>query len=64
MTMTYERSCCRFGMMTLVLNFIPLVGLLFSFTNTVGAALWAAQLEAQANIVDSGQKTIDKKKTA
>ena len=40
-------------MMTLVFNFIPLVGLLFSFTNTVGAALWAAELEAKANIIDS-----------
>ncbi|KAI0629389.1 hypothetical protein C8Q77DRAFT_1161552 [Trametes polyzona] len=42
-----------FGMATLLFNFIPLVGLLFSFTNTVGAALWAAQLEAQANLIDS-----------
>ncbi|TBU34150.1 hypothetical protein BD311DRAFT_711145 [Dichomitus squalens] len=41
-----------FGMMTLLLNFVPLVGLLFSFTNTVGAALWAAELEAKANIID------------
>ena len=38
--------------MTLLLNFVPFVGLLFSFTNTVGAALWAAQLEARANIID------------
>ncbi|KAI0364346.1 hypothetical protein BV20DRAFT_956397 [Pilatotrama ljubarskyi] len=42
-----------FGMATLLFNFLPLVGLLFSFTNTVGAALWAAQLEAHANIIDS-----------
>ncbi|CDO69778.1 hypothetical protein BN946_scf184766.g23 [Trametes cinnabarina] len=42
-----------FGMATLLFNFIPLVGLLFSFTNTVGAALWAAELEAQANIIDT-----------
>ncbi|KAM5536595.1 hypothetical protein V8D89_009690 [Ganoderma adspersum] len=41
-----------FGMMTLLFNFVPLVGLLFSFTNTIGAALWAAQLEAEANIID------------
>lgn len=40
-------------MATLLFNFIPVVGLLFSFTNTVGAALWAAQLEAQANVIDS-----------
>ncbi len=40
-------------MVTLLFSFIPLVGLLFSFTNTVGAALWAAQLDAQANIIES-----------
>ena len=51
-------------MMTLLLNFIPLVGLLFSFTNTVGAALWAAQLEAQANTTGSGQNAVGTKKTA
>ncbi|KAH9913552.1 uncharacterized protein BXZ73DRAFT_55464 [Epithele typhae] len=41
-----------FGMMTLVFNFVPLVGLLFSFTNAMGAALWAAELEAQENILE------------
>ncbi|KAI0704512.1 hypothetical protein C8T65DRAFT_653774 [Cerioporus squamosus] len=51
-----------FGMMTLLFNFIPLVGLLFSFTNTVGAALWAAQLEAQANLIDN-QGSPNQKKT-
>ena len=40
-------------MVTLLFNFVPLVGLLFSFTNTVGAALWAAQLEAPANLIDN-----------
>ena len=59
-----KRLFCRFGMMTLLLNFIPLVGLLFSFTNTVGAALWAAQLEAQANTTGSGQNSVGTKKTA
>ena len=39
-------------MATLLFNFVPIVGLLFSFTNTVGAALWAAELEAQANLID------------
>ncbi|KAI0773283.1 hypothetical protein BD413DRAFT_472964 [Trametes elegans] len=52
-----------FGMVTLLFNFVPLVGLLFSFTNTVGAALWAAQLEAQANLIDNqvgGSQTREK----
>ncbi|KAI0079397.1 hypothetical protein K474DRAFT_1617730 [Panus rudis PR-1116 ss-1] len=45
-----------FGMATLLFTFIPLVGLVFSFTNTVGAALWAADIEARQNIID-GPKT-------
>ena len=44
---------CRFGAATLLFNYIPLVGLLFSFTNTIGAAMWAAQLEARVNIIDA-----------
>lgn len=34
-----------FGMTALLLNLVPLVGLLFGFTSTVGAALWASDLE-------------------
>ena len=34
-----------FGAAALALNLIPVVGLAFSFTTTVGAALWAADLE-------------------
>ncbi|CAL1714143.1 unnamed protein product [Somion occarium] len=44
-----------FGMMTLLFTFIPLIGLVFSFTNTVGAALWAAEMEAQENLIDKPQ---------
>ncbi|KAI0791971.1 hypothetical protein C8Q75DRAFT_714888 [Abortiporus biennis] len=40
-----------FGMATLLFNFVPLVGLVFTFTSTVGAALWAAELEAQVNLI-------------
>lgn len=40
-------------MTALVLSFVPLIGLAFSFTNTVGAAMWAAEIEAQSNIIDS-----------
>ncbi|KAI0940898.1 hypothetical protein AcV7_003149 [Taiwanofungus camphoratus] len=42
-----------FGTATLLFNFVPLVGLVFSFTNTIAAAMWAAQLEAQSNLIDS-----------
>jgi hypothetical protein len=48
---------CRFGAMTLLLNFIPIIGLLFSFTNTVGAAMWAAELEAGENLIDGQSGT-------
>jgi hypothetical protein len=34
-----------FGIVATLLEMIPIAGLLFSFTNTVGAALWAADLE-------------------
>jgi len=34
-----------FGVGALVLEMIPLAGIFFAFTNTVGAALWAADME-------------------
>jgi len=34
-----------FGVVATLLEMVPVVGLFFSFTNTVGAALWAADLE-------------------
>lgn len=37
----------RFGVAAFVLEMIPFVSFALSFTNTVGAALWAADLEKQ-----------------
>ncbi|KAF2022078.1 hypothetical protein BU24DRAFT_339682 [Aaosphaeria arxii CBS 175.79] len=34
-----------FGVPAVLLELVPIVGIFFSFTNTVGAALWAADLE-------------------
>jgi hypothetical protein len=34
-----------FGIVATLLEMIPFIGLVFAFTNTVGAALWAADLE-------------------
>jgi hypothetical protein len=34
-----------FGVAALVLEMIPMAGIFFAFTNTVGAALWAADME-------------------
>lgn len=36
-----------FGTVATLLELIPFAGILFSFTNTVGAALWAADIEAK-----------------
>jgi hypothetical protein len=37
-----------FGVVAFVLEMIPFANLIFAFTNTVGAALWAADLEKNA----------------
>ncbi|KAK0609368.1 hypothetical protein B0T17DRAFT_546894 [Bombardia bombarda] len=38
-----------FGTVATVLEMIPVASILFSFTNTVGAALWAADIETKEN---------------
>lgn len=40
-----------FGIAANLLELIPVVGIFFAFTNQVGAALWAADLE-------KGQETV------
>jgi hypothetical protein len=56
-----EVLCCNsstdldsFGIPAVLLEMVPIAGILFSFTNTVGAALWAADMETRDA---SGQKT-------
>ena len=39
----------------MILNLIPFIGFVLTYTNTIGAALWAAKLEAEQNIIDSSQ---------
>ena len=34
-----------FGTVAVLLELVPVAGILFAFTNTVGAALWAADIE-------------------
>jgi hypothetical protein len=36
-----------FGVPAVLLELVPIAGIFFSFTNTVGAALWAADMEQQ-----------------
>jgi hypothetical protein len=38
-------NSCSFGVPAVLLELVPIAGIFFSFTNTVGAALWAADLE-------------------
>jgi len=49
-----------FGVVALLLEMIPMAGIFFTFTNTVGAALWAADLEEQRstapNLRDQAKK--------
>lgn len=34
-----------FGTVSMLLQLVPIVSILFSYTNTVGAALWAVDIE-------------------
>lgn len=46
----------RFGATALALNLVPFVGLVFTITSTVGAALWANQLEkSNSSTIGSGR---------
>ncbi|KAK8230483.1 hypothetical protein HDK90DRAFT_512618 [Phyllosticta capitalensis] len=42
-----EAAYAGFGFAATLLEIVPVVGLFFSFTNAVGAALWATDLEAK-----------------
>lgn len=42
-----------FGVAAVLLELIPVASIFFAFTNTVGAALWAADME-QGNVTNEG----------
>ncbi|KAK3847373.1 MAG: hypothetical protein J3R72DRAFT_431246 [Linnemannia gamsii] len=44
---TRKSQYTTFGVIAQGLELIPFIGILFGFTNTIGAALWAADLERQ-----------------
>jgi uncharacterized protein involved in cysteine biosynthesis len=48
-----------FGVPATLLEMIPFVGIFFAFTNTVGAALWAADLEDGAPAPHNAKLTQD-----
>lgn len=43
-----------FGTVATLLELVPFANIIFSFTNTVGAALWAADIEKKENAMTSG----------
>jgi hypothetical protein len=45
--------CYRFGVVAFALEMVPFANLVFAFTNTVGAALWAADLEREGERNDT-----------
>lgn len=42
-----------FGIAAVLLELIPIASIFFAFTNTVGAALWAADIE-KGNVTNEG----------
>lgn len=52
--------CHRFGVVAFLLEMVPFVNLLFAFTNTVGAALWAADMEKNATTAPKLREQVDK----
>ena len=53
-TQTYIRlTNVSFGVTAVLLELVPLASILFSFTNTAGAALWAADME-KGNVTADG----------
>jgi hypothetical protein len=44
--LTFYDYYYSFGAVCLALNLIPVIGLLFNMTSTIGAALWASKMES------------------
>lgn len=53
-----------FGVAAVLFEMIPFVGVFFTFTNTVGAALWAADMEAKSNTSGSLRQMADQAENA
>ena len=43
----HQGAYTSFGLVASLLEMVPIAGVFFAFTNAVGAALWAADMEAQ-----------------
>ncbi len=51
-----ETSCSAMGTAALLLQVVPVVNVLFAFTNAAGAALYAADLEKGTNSLEESAK--------
>lgn len=51
-----------FGVVAQLFELVPFVGMFFAFTNTVGAALWAADMEARGGTAPGLREQADKAK--
>jgi hypothetical protein len=50
----------RFGAIAVGFNLIPVVGLLFNVTSTVGAALWANKMEKRQDTAAASGRKVDR----
>ncbi|KAK4990989.1 hypothetical protein LTR66_006656 [Elasticomyces elasticus] len=55
-----QAAYASFGVPAALLEMVPIAGIFFAFTNTVGAALWAADLEAGQGTSPELRKTAEK----
>ena len=49
-----ELTHISFGVPAVLLELVPIAGIFFAFTNTVGAALWAADIEQKNSTTGEG----------
>jgi len=56
----HKAGYASFGIAAFLLEMIPFASLVFAFTNTVGAALWAADMEKQASTAPNLRKQAEK----
>jgi hypothetical protein len=55
-----EAAYTSFGVPAVLLELVPFAGIFFTFTNTVGAALWAADMEEKTNTAPNLRQTVER----
>ena len=59
-----ELTMHSFGVPAVLLELVPIAGIFFTFTNTVGAALWAADLEQRQSTAPNLRNQAEQAKKA